>query len=44
MGSLRHSAWERKMSLKYLDYMALMSELIDKEPSSYQEVVEQQVW
>ena len=39
-GSLR----ERKRPRTYSSYMALLSDIIDVEPSSFEEVVEKQVW
>jgi hypothetical protein len=35
---------ERKPPRKFLNYMALMSSIIDVEPSSFEEVADQQVW
>lgn len=35
---------DRERLLNYFDYMALMSELIEVEPSSFQEVSNHQVW
>ena len=43
-GALEGSLRESKRPRIYLSYMALLSDIIDAEPSSFEEVVEKQVW
>ena len=43
-GALDGSFREIKVSRTYSSYMALLSDIIDAEPSIYEEVVEKKVW
>ena len=43
-GALDGSFGESKRSCTYSSYMVLLSDIIDAEPSSYEEVVEKKVW
>jgi hypothetical protein len=40
----RSAVRERRPLRKFLNYMALMSRIIDVEPSSFKEVIDQKVW
>jgi hypothetical protein len=44
VGAPRTSVRQSRPPQRYSGYMALMSDLIDREPSSFQEASEQQVW
>ena len=43
-GAPKGSLKESKRPRIYLSYMALLSDIIDAEPSSFEEAVEKQVW
>ncbi|KAH9292825.1 hypothetical protein KI387_042000, partial [Taxus chinensis] len=44
VGAPRKSTRQRKEPAKFNDYVALVSQLVDSEPSSYQEATQHQVW
>ena len=44
VGAPRKSTRQRRKPAKFNDYVALVSQLVDSEPSSFQEDVEHQVW
>ena len=44
VGTPRKSTRQRRKPTKFNDYVALVSQLVDSEPSSYQEAAENQVW
>ena len=43
-GALEESLRESKRPRTYSSYVALLSDIIDAEPSSFEEAVEKQVW
>ena len=44
VGAPRRSTRERRQPAKFNDYVALVSQLVDSEPSNYQEAAQHQVW
>ncbi|KAH9291809.1 hypothetical protein KI387_043002 [Taxus chinensis] len=44
VGAPRKSTRQRREPAKFNDYVALVSQLVDSEPSSYQEAAQHQVW
>jgi hypothetical protein len=44
VGAPRISVKESKAAQRFSSYMALMSELLEAEPSSFEEASQQQVW
>ena len=44
VGAPRKSTRQQRQLAKFNDYVALVSQLVDSEPSSYQEAIEHQVW
>ena len=44
VGAPRRSTRQQRQPSKFNDYVALVSQLVDSEPSSYQEAIEHQVW